>query len=160
MSRTALITGGAGFIGSHLADRLLADDWTVVAYDNLAIGRRANVEHLIRHPRFTLALGDINDRAALIELAIAHRIDVVYHLAAVHYIPFCNANPYEAMRINVLGTQAVIDAAVAASARKIMFASTSDVYAVKDLPFVETDPIDPYTVYGTTKMMSERLLRL
>src|SRR5439155_2778218 len=84
----------------------------------------------------------------------------IFHFAAVHYIPFCTANPFEAMRINVLGTQAVIDAAAAGPTGRIVFASTSDVYSVKDAPLSEDDPIGPYTVYGTTKMMSERLLWL
>jgi UDP-glucose 4-epimerase len=159
-SRVALVTGGAGFIGSHVADRLLADGWTVVGIDNLAIGRLSNVAHLSGHPRFTLVIGDVVDRDAVVRLATDCHADTVFHLAAVHYIPFCNEHPYEAIRINVLGTQAVIDAAVAARARKIVFASTSDVYATKDLPFSESDPIDPYTVYGTTKFAAERLLRV
>src|SRR6266850_2998436 len=149
MTRSALITGGAGFIGSHVADRLLAAGWRVAAFDNFAIGRRENVAHLESHPAFTLIDGDIADRAALARIVTDADVDTIFHLAAVHYIPFCTANPYEAMRINVLGTQAVIDAAAAGSTRTIVFASTSDVYAIKDSPLVETDPVDPYTVYGT-----------
>jgi UDP-glucose 4-epimerase len=159
-SRVALVTGGAGFIGSHLADRLLADGWTVVAIDNFAIGRESNVAHLRQHPGFTFVLGDVVDRDAVVRLAIDCRADTIFHLAAVHYIPFCNAHPYDAIRINVLGTQAMIDAAVASGARRLVFTSTSDVYATKDLPFVESDPIDPYTIYGTTKFTAERLLRV
>jgi UDP-glucose 4-epimerase len=159
-NRVALVTGGAGFIGSHLADRLLADGWDVVAIDNLAIGRLSNVAHLRQHPRFRFVEGDIVDRDRLVTLAMDRPPATMFHLAAVHYIPFCNEHPFEAIRINVLGTQAVIDAAVAAGARRIVFASTSDVYATKDLPFVESDPVDPYTVYGTTKFTAERLLRV
>jgi UDP-glucose 4-epimerase len=157
---TALVTGGAGFIGSHLADRLLADGWRVVAFDNLAIGRRANVAHLDGDARFELIEGDIADGALLARIVSGAGVSAVFHLAAVHYIPFCTAHPFEAMRVNVLGTQAVIDAAASAGVGKIVFASTSDVYAAKDEPFVETDRVDPYTVYGTSKLFAERLLGL
>ena len=160
MNRTALITGGAGFIGSHLADRLLADGWRVIAVDNFAIGRRENIAHLAGEPGFSFVEADILDRVALMRIAADAKVGAVFHLAAVHYIPFCEANPFEAMRINILGTQAAIDAAVAASASRIVLTSTSDVYATKDEPFDETDAVDPYTVYGTTKMVAERLCRL
>ena len=160
MSRSALITGGAGFIGSHIADRLLALGHRVVAFDNFAIGRENNIAHLRSNPAFSLVRGDITDRDALSRLVKDNAVDVIFHLAAVHYIPFCTAHPYEAMRINVLGTQAVIDAAAAGPTERLVFASTSDVYAVKDAPLVEDDPVGPYTVYGNTKMMSERLLWL
>jgi UDP-glucose 4-epimerase len=160
MARSALITGGVGFIGSHLADRLLADGWTVTAVDNLAIGRRENIAHLRGRSDFRFIPGDIVDREFLIETTRAFDVDTIFHLAAVHYIPFCNAHPYEAFRINALGTQAVADAAVANGVTKVILASTSDVYAMKDLPFVESDPVDPYTVYGTTKLTAERILRV
>jgi len=160
MMRSALITGGAGFIGSHVADRLLADGWGVVAFDNLAVGREANVAHLLQRQDFSLVRGDIADRAALAQIVGDFNVNVVIHLAAVHYIPFCAAEPYEAIRINVLGTQAVIDAALAGQVGKIVFASTGDVYANKDSALTEDDVVDPFTVYGTTKLVSERLLRL
>ena len=158
--RTALITGGAGFIGSHLADRLLARGWTVVAFDNLAIGRRANVAHLSGESRFSLVEGDIADAAVLRRLVSERGVEAIFHLAAVHYIPYCNAQPLEAMRVNVLGTQAVVDAAAAGGVRRLVFTSTSDVYAVKDTPHTEDDVRDPYTVYGNAKLFSERILAL
>jgi UDP-glucose 4-epimerase len=160
VSGTALVTGGAGFIGSHLADRLLAEGWRVVAFDNLAIGRRANVAHLEGHARFELIEGDIGDADRLARIVADATVTTIFHLAAVHYIPFCAAHPFEALRVNTLGTQAVIDAAAAGDVRTIVFTSTSDVYAVKDAPLLETDPVDPYTVYGTSKLFAERLLRL
>jgi UDP-glucose 4-epimerase len=160
MTRSALITGGAGFIGSHLADRLLEDGWRVAALDNLAIGRLANVAHLQQHPRFSLTLGEVTDRELVDRLVREFDVEAIFHLAAVHYIPFCEAHPYEAMRINVLGTQAVIDAAAARHVRRIVFTSTSDVYAIKDFPLFEDDPVDPYTIYGNSKLAAERLLRV
>jgi UDP-glucose 4-epimerase len=158
--RTAVITGGAGFIGSHLADRLLGAGWRVVALDNLMIGRRANVAHLDREPRFSLVEGDVGDRDAVVRLVQDVGADTIFHLAAVHYIPYCTAHPFEALRINVLGTQAVVDAAAAGGVRRIVFTSTSDVYAPRDAPHTEDDPLDPYTVYGTSKLLAERLLKL
>src|SRR5438132_11100162 len=124
---SALITGGAGFIGSHLADRLLAGGWRVVAFDNLAVGRNANVAHLLERHDFTLVVGDIADRATLSQVVGDFDVEAVYHLAAVHYIPFCEAQPFEAMRINVLGTQAVIDAALTTPAMRTAHAWPGDV---------------------------------
>src|ERR1051325_10800814 len=158
MSRSALITGGAGLLGSDLARQLLADGWTVAAVDNLAIGRMENIAHLQGRSDFRFIPGDIVDREFLIDTTRSLGVDTIFHLAAVHYIPFCNAHPYEAFRINALGTQAVADAAVANGVNKVILTSTSDVYAMKDLPFVEDDPVDPYTVYGTTKLTAERIV--
>jgi UDP-glucose 4-epimerase len=156
--RTAMITGGAGFIGSHLADKLLARGWRVVAFDNLAIGRLSNVAHLTGRREFTLVQGDIADAQTLRKLVAEFQVEAIFHLAAVHYIPFCDAQPFEAIRVNVLGTQAVIDAVAAGPVCRIVFASTSDVYAVKETAHAETDALDPYTVYGNTKLFAERLL--
>jgi len=158
--RRALITGGAGFIGSHLADKLLARGWRVAAFDNLCVGRRENVAHLGADPRFALIPGDVADRRAVTRAMEDSGADTIFHLAALHYIPYCDAHPADAVRVNVLGTQTVAEAAAAGAVAKIVFASTSDVYAVKETPHREDDPLEPYTVYGTSKLCAERALAI
>ncbi len=158
--RAALVTGGAGFIGSHLADRLLTRGWRVIAFDNMAIGRESNVAHLREEHKFSLVQGDIADHETLRKLVAEFQVEAIFHLAAVHYIPYCNAHPFDAMRVNVLGTQAVVDAATGGPVNRIVFTSTSDVYAAKETGHTEDDPLDPYTVYGNTKLFAERIVRL
>jgi nucleoside-diphosphate-sugar epimerase len=127
----ALITGGAGFIGSHLADSLLARDWEVVAVDDLSKGRREVIEHNLDRPAFSFAEMDCRDAERLAELAGG--ADVVVHLAA-------SKIPREGNRLgnvitNLEGGRAALDAALKNDARYVL-ASTSDVYGNRpDLPF-------------------------
>jgi len=121
----SLITGGAGFIGSHLAERLLAGGDEVLVIDNFSTGRRENVEHLLGNPRFRLVYGDILDSEDL-ELLIAGS-DIVYHLAAAVGVKLVLSQPLESLRINVRGTERVIELA-SCHRKKVFLASTSEVY--------------------------------
>src|SRR5262245_13625943 len=160
MGRVALITGGAGFIGSHLADKLLERGWQVIVFDNLSTGRIPNVAHLWKNSRFSLIIDDITDGDALTRVVKEFAVEVIYHVAAMRHNPYCTTHPYEAIRINVLGTQAVVEAAITGGVKQIIFTSSADVYAVKDEAYVEDDATDPFMIYGTLKLTAERLLAL
>ncbi|MBX5492923.1 MAG: SDR family NAD(P)-dependent oxidoreductase [Chloroflexi bacterium] len=121
----ALITGGAGFIGSHLADRLVAQGATVWALDDLSTGTRANVAHLDRTPRFRLVEGSVLD-PALVDNLVA-QCDVVYHLAAAVGVRRILAEPRRSIEVNLHGTEHVL-AAAARHGRPVLVASTSEVY--------------------------------
>jgi len=119
---TALVTGGAGFVGSHLCDRLLADGFRVICLDSFLTGRRANIAHLARDPRFELIEQDVIDPAQP-----AIRATHVFHLACAASPPHYQADPEHTILTNVLGTRNVLRLAEACGAR-FLLTSTSEVY--------------------------------
>jgi UDP-glucose 4-epimerase len=125
----ALITGGAGFIGSHLAERLLLQGHHVTVVDNLATGSIDNLRHLLRHPRFELVAETV-----LNEPVVAHLIrgsDLVYHLAAAVGVRFILDHPLLSLRTNIRATEVVLEQA-SRFAKPVFLASTSEVYGKND----------------------------
>ena len=155
------VTGAAGFLGSHVVDHLLARGTPVLAVDDGSTGREAFVARHGGNAAFTLARQDIRDAAALRALFEHHRPAAVIHLAALHFIPACNADPPRTVSLNVHGTQCVLSAARAAGTERLWFASTGDVYAPSDSPHHETkSPTAPFNIYGLTKLIGEQLIAL
>jgi UDP-glucose 4-epimerase len=158
--RPWVVTGAAGFLGSHVVEQLLVRGEPVVALDNLLWG---DLNHLRPHfgrPGFTLALVDVRDAKAVADVLGKFRPAAVVHLAALHYIPAAVADPALAVGINVLGTQAVLSASAAAGVERFWFASTGDVYPPSDAPHREPDPPAPFNIYGLTKAQGEQLVAL
>jgi UDP-glucose 4-epimerase len=152
---TVLVTGGAGFVGSAVCRALLGAGARVVVYDDLSFGRRALVA-----PGCAFVQGDVRNASALAEVLAAHRPRIVCHLAALHFIPYCNAHPVEAMDVNVNGTRALLEACRTRRPERILFASTGAVYPLDGGPFTEEHATAPTDVYGYTKQMGEDLVRL
>jgi len=153
-ARVTIVTGGAGFIGSALCPRLIADGHQVVVYDDLSRGRR----EYLPSPA-ALVEGDIRDERRWKETLAAVRPSTVVHLAAMHYIPDCVARPAEALDVNVEGTRSILDGCRDSSVRRIIFASTGAVYAPSDRPCVEDQTlIGPVEVYGQSKHLGEQLV--
>jgi len=157
-----LVTGGAGFIGSHLVDRRLAQGDRVVVLDDFNDFydpglKRANVETHLRAPGFRLVEGDIRDRALVFRLFAEEKFDAVVHLAARAGVRPSLALPVLYEEVNVVGTLHLLEAAVAHGAPRFLFASSSSVYGVNSkLPFSEDDPIEkPISPYATTKRAGE-----
>ena len=121
----ALITGGAGFIGSHLADRLLAEGHRVVIYDDLSTGRYDNIQHLLDRPDVEFVLGSILN-ADLLDDAVA-RCDTVFHLAAAVGVHLIVERPLESLATNIRGSELVLEKAHKHGTR-ILVASTSEIY--------------------------------
>lgn len=142
--RTYLVTGGAGFIGSHLCDALLSRGHHVLVLDDLSTGSRDNVAHLEGEPRFFLCVGSVIDRRQLDPLVA--RADAIFHLAAAVGVRLVVENPARTIETNVLGTAAVLESANA-QRKPVLLTSTSEVYGkATKVPFVETDDL----IFGNT----------
>ncbi len=154
-----LVTGGAGFIGSHACDALLADGWSVRCLDNFATGKRANIAHLEGVPGFVLIEGDIRDGAAMREAM--QGVSAVVHLAALGSVPRSIADPITTHQVNLEGFLHVIDAARLAGVRRFVFASSSSVYGdAPELPKREERIGSPLSPYAVTKHGNELYARI
>jgi UDP-glucose 4-epimerase len=154
-----LITGGAGLIGSHIAERLVRDSVAeVVVLDNFVRGRRENLAAACARGRVTIVDGDIRNTALVRELM--QGIDVLFHQAAIR-ITQCAEEPALAVDVLVNGTFTVLDAAVKARVRKVVAASSASVYGLADrFPTAEEHhPYNNRTLYGSAKAFNEGLLR-
>jgi UDP-glucose 4-epimerase len=159
-SRPWLVTGAAGFLGSHVVELLAERGTPVVALDGLQWGRLEFLAPSLKHENCTLVVADIREAAQLKAIFARFRPANVVHLAALHYIPAAIADPALAVGINVLGTQAVLAASLAAGVERFWFASTGDVYPPSMSPHREEDAPSPFNIYGLTKWQGEQLLAL
>jgi UDP-glucose 4-epimerase len=157
MSLTAVVTGGCGFIGSHLTERLLAAGYRVIVIDNLSTGRRKNLEAMEPHARLTVHIADIRDAQAIAPLFAG--ADVVYHLAALADIVPSIQRPEDYFTTNVDGTFNVVQAARAAGVRRIVYAASSSCYGIPDeYPTPETAPTRPQYPYALSKLLGEQIV--
>jgi len=161
MGMRALITGGAGFIGSHLAERLLEEGHQVAILDDLSTGRLENIEHLAGHPRFSATIGSVLDEAVLGPLV--DECDTIFHLAAALGVKFVVDRPIHTMHTNVHGTETVLRHA-ARGRKNVLVVSTSEVYGKSNvLPFREDadlvlgPPNKTRWNYATSKLLDEFL---
>jgi UDP-glucose 4-epimerase len=153
---TVLVTGGAGYIGSHAVLALQQAGYQVVVLDNLVYGHRDLVETVLKAE---LVVGDTNDRALLDQLFAARRFDAVIHFAAYAYVGESVSHPDKYYRNNVLGTLTLLEAMVAANIKQMVFSSTCATYGIPNaVPIPEDHPQNPINPYGATKLMVERIL--
>lgn len=160
--RPILITGAAGFIGSSLADQLLACGTPVVCLDSFcdfydpAIKRR-NIAEALKQPQYTLVEADLRDRPAVLDVIARHKPVAIIHLAAMAGVRPSIENPDLYTQVNLNGTVNMLDAAVANGVEKFLFASSSSVYGNNPrTPFAESDNVDhPISPYAATKKAGE-----
>ena len=153
---TILVTGGAGYIGSHAVKALQRAGYGVVVLDNLVYGHRDIVEEVLK---VELVVGDTSDRPFLDRLFSTHHIDAVMHFSAYAYVGESVTDPAKYYRNNVIGTLTLLEAMMAASVKKFVFSSTCATYGVPNIvPIPEDHPQDPINPYGATKLMVERIL--
>lgn len=168
MNEAILVTGAAGFIGSHVAQALLARGDGVIGLDNLndyydPARKRANLEQIEsdhhRASRFTFIYGDIRDRALLSQLFNEHPVDTIAHLAAMAGVRASVEDPHLYFDVNLVGTLNLLDAARDHRVESFVFASTSSVYGnTRQIPFLETDVCDrPLAPYPASKRAAEML---
>lgn len=159
-----LVTGGAGFIGSHICERLLNERHDVICVDNFdpyydpAIKQR-NIEHLLNNDRFTLVRGDIFDERLLQE--IFDGVDYVFHEAAQAGVRTSTKYPLKSHEVNATGTLKLLQASLDSDVKKFVNASSSSVYGkVAYLPFDEEHPLMPTSPYGVSKLAAEHYCRV
>lgn len=164
MSQTILVTGGAGFIGSHVMEKLLARGDRVVCLDNFDSFynpdiKRANISGMEGHEKFSLVEGDIRDVKTVASVFEGNRIEAVFHAAARAGVRPSIQDPILYTEVNLNGTVRLLEAAARAKVRNFVFASSSSVYGISNrVPFSEDDPADfPISPYAATKRAGEHL---
>jgi UDP-glucose 4-epimerase len=151
-----LITGGAGFIGSHLCEKYSQEGHVVLCLDNFMSGNLMNVRHLLDYKNFKLVKGDIRD-FDLLEKVIRD-VDVVFHLAAQIHVDRSYIEPKLTYEINVMGTQNILEAARLYDAKRVIVASTSEVYgSAQYAPIDEKHPLNAPHPYGASKIAADRM---
>jgi UDP-glucose 4-epimerase len=154
-----LITGGAGLMGSHIADRLLAGGASkIILLDNFVRGSMHNIEEQLKDPRTQLVRGDIRNLELLMELATG--MDGIFHMAAIR-ITACADNPREAMEVMQVGTHNVLQAAVEKKVGRLLYASSASIYGLADT-FPTNEKHHSYnnrTYYGAAKVAGEGMVR-
>ena len=156
MDRVA-VTGGAGFIGSHLVDQLLELGTTVLVVDDFRLGKREHFAQASPASRLTIIEGDIRSEDDLRQVT-DFAPDAVFHMAALHFIPYCNAHPQEALDVNVLGLDALLRALRSVPLKTFVFPSSGAIYGFSDDPWPETAPARPDEIYGISKWMGEQIM--
>ena len=151
-----LITGGAGFVGSHLCEKYTKEGHTVLCLDNFMSGNLINVRHLLDYRNFKLIKGDIRDFDLLEK--IMSDVDVVFHLAAQIHVDRSYIEPRLTYEVNVMGTQNVLEVARIYDAKKVIHASTSEVYgSALYAPIDENHPLNAPHPYGSSKIAGDRM---
>lgn len=157
MSHRCLVTGGAGFIGSHLVERLLREGHAVTVVDNFATGREENLSDIRQHPGLHIVNLDVQDFERL--CPIMEGMDWVFHLAGLADIVPSIQRPLDYHATNVNGTASVVEAARQASVKRLIYVASSTCYGLPDVfPTPETAPIRPMFPYALSKYMGEELV--
>ena len=153
-SKVVLVTGGAGFIGSHLAQELAERNYNVVIIDNLFTGKKENIEELVKKDNVEFNQGSVTDVPLL--QSLFKGVEYVFHQAAIPSVPRSVANPLASHEANVTGTLNVLIAARDGGVKKVIYASSSSVYGdIPTLPKREDMAPNPQSPYAVTKLTGE-----
>ena len=149
-----VVTGGAGFIGSHLAEELVSQGYHVIIFDDLSTGRQENIDSLLRRNKAEFIRGSVTDLILLQK--VFQDVSYVFHLAALARVPQSVADPLTTNEINVKGTLNVMLAAKENGLKKVIYSSSSAVYGESSvLPQSEAMPLNPVSPYALTKLVGE-----
>ncbi|HEW93751.1 MAG TPA: SDR family NAD(P)-dependent oxidoreductase, partial [Thermoprotei archaeon] len=152
-----LITGGAGFIGSHLADKLVSLGNEVIIIDNFSSGSMDNIRHLLKNPNVTVKKLDLKDHSKVLEEV--RDIDIIFHFAANPEVRVSTTHPRIHFQENIVTTFNILEAMRINNIGKLVFASSSSVYGEpENIPVDESAPIKPVSVYGASKAACENLI--
>lgn len=153
--KKVLVTGGCGFIGSHLVERLLEEGHSVVVLDNLSTGRRENLSHVKNSKNLSIQEINLSDFQAI--LPFFYNVDWVFHLAALADIVCSIDKPIDYYQANVTGTVSILEACRQANVKRLIYAASSSCYGIaKDFPTSETAEVRPEYPYALTKYLGEQ----
>lgn len=161
-----LVTGGAGFIGSHLVDKLLSEKHEVICLDNFdpyynPSIKRNNIKSAMANGKFHLIEGDIRNKAQVEDIIIENSVEMIFHLAAQAGVRASIDNPIKTHEVNATGTLNILEAARNSNVKKVINASSSSVYGkMKYLPYDEEHPKNPISPYGASKVAAEHYCRI
>lgn len=157
--KKVVVTGGAGFIGSHLSDKLAESDYQVIILDDLSTGKMENIELLIKRDNVKFVKGSITDLTMLKE--VLHGVQYVFHLAAIASVPRSISDPQLSHEVNTSGTLRVLLAAKDSGVSKVIYSSSSAVYGdTPTLPQREDMPPSPQSPYAVSKLTGEYYCRV
>lgn len=155
------ITGGAGFIGSHLCECLMKQRHRVVCLDNFTTGSNKSIAHLLENQNFKLFQCDVRDKNKIAEIFQQEDIDLVYHCAAVVGVKRTLANPKEVLEVNINGTINVLEAALNSGCQKVVNISSSEVYGnPMEVPQKEDSPKNVDLPYAISKLVAEKYAQI
>jgi UDP-glucose 4-epimerase len=157
MKKIALVTGGAGFLGSHLVDHLMKNDYHVRVIDNFSTGRKTNLEQWKNNPHFELLEKDILDLKE--EEPFFKNVELVFHLASIDNEIDSLDNPSLYTTVNLLGTIKILECSRYQKIKKFIYTSTHKIYGSPNTPTLETDPPNPLTPYAFSKISAERAIK-
>ncbi len=155
MSKQVMVTGGAGFIGSHLVDLLLLEGYQVVVVDDLRGGHAANLDQHVNNPNLQVATVDILSADLVPDLF--QNVDIVFHLAGIGDIVPSIERPSDYMEVNIQGTVRVLECARQAKVKKLVYAASSSCYGLADVPTSENNPINTLYPYALSKYLGEQV---
>lgn len=158
MSKQIVITGGLGFIGHHLVRRLMSDGYFPIIIDNFSNSNREFLRHTPVSKFFFIRSEITNYKKIKNELK-KFTPQAVIHLAALHFIPYCDSHPCQTFVVNIIGTQTMLEIAVEMKIKNFLFASSADVYKHIQRPLREYEPLEPLNIYGLSKKLGEELAR-
>ncbi|MDW8044794.1 MAG: SDR family oxidoreductase [Nitrososphaerota archaeon] len=153
-----MVTGGAGFIGSHLVDRLVKDGYDVIILDDLSSGSKMNIKKHLESKKVKFVIGDVRDSKLL--LKYLRGVEVVFHNAAIVSVSQSFKSPTKVNDVNVNGTLALLQACIANKVRRFIYSSSAAVYGNIPPPLREDSPTNPISPYGVTKLAAERYIQL
>ncbi len=156
--KRAVVTGGAGFIGSHVVDLLSQAGTDVLVFDNFSLGKHEHLEEAAATGRVTVVEGDVRSRRDLRSVS-DFEPDAVFHMAALHFIPYCIAHPTEALDVNVLGLEEVVRASTTPALSSFTFPSSGATYGFGDEAWTEASDLHPEEIYGLSKWLGEKVIR-
>lgn len=157
MNQKIMVTGGLGFIGGHLIKKLITEAYFPIIIDNLSNGDDKILKSF-PPKKYIFIKCDITDKQKMAEIFTKFKPKTIIHLAAVHFIPYCDQNPSKTIFVNFFGTHLLLDLAIKNDTKNFLFASSAAIYKPSKYRHREDNPLEPIDIYGISKQLAEELI--